>query len=409
MNSIRYTCKCLPGFHGVNCGEKMDQCSFSPCKNGGTCYKDGSDGAYKCKCPEGFSGEHCEHNIDECAASPCINGGTCIDFVNDYKCRCLPGFTGTHCERNIDDCRNNPCANGGICHDSVNDFFCICKPGFTGRDCSVEMNECKSSPCMNGGICKDRFNDFECNCRPNYSGKYCEILPNGTVMKRKGEHDYEDSTRKALIATFATIMPVLAVVACVTIMCRNRRNKSDQKKADAEAKRENELNAVTSVNKSKMLDDHMIVNQFECKSKTKRNVNEHQEEFFNSKDVGTYKQMVSPQYVPHSNVSSVGAVSKKLMNTDYNQHSVAASSFEKLLNDSKDNFSSSGDTYSSNGTCVTSSSSATSSTTSSQYIPESSRSQYNFNLTANGRHTHLTEANASHFNDCASTVSSCSR
>ena len=118
--------------------------------------------------------------------------------------------------------------------------------------------------------------------------------------------------------------------------------------------------------------------------------------------------MVSPQYVPHSNVNS--GANKKLMNTEYKQHSVAASSFEKLLNDSKDNFSSSGDTYSSTGTCVTSSSSAASSTTSSQYIPESTYSR-SLNLTANGRHTHLnvSAAPASQFNDCASTVSSCSR
>ena len=214
----------------------------------------------------------------------------------------------------------------------------------------------------------------------------------------------------ALTATFATIIPALVIFACVAILCRNRRHKNEQKKADAEAKRENELNAVTSVNKSKMLDDHMIVNQFECKSKTKRNINEHQEEFFTSKDVGTYKQMVSPQYVPHSHVNT----NKKLMNTEYKQHSVAASSFEKLLNDSKDNFSSSGDTYSSTGTCVTSSSSAASSTTSSQYIPDSSSRSHHFNLTANGRHTHVQHGGAgatgaSQFNDCASTVSSCSR
>ena len=70
--------------------------------------------------------------------------------------------------------------------------------------------------------------------------------------------------------------------------------------------------------------------------------------------------------------------------------------------------------YSSTGTCVTSSSSAASSTTSSQYIPDSSSRSHHFNLTANGRHTHVQHGGAgatgaSQFNDCASTVSSCSR
>ena len=382
----------------MNCEGKM-------CLNGGTRI----NGSHKCACAPGFSGENCQHNIDECASNPCQNGGTCLDFINEHKCVCRRGFTGPNCEENIDDCTNNPCANGGTCHDLEDGFHCQCTPGFHGKYCSVDIDECQSSPCMNGGVCKNLFNHYKCHCPSGYSGKDCHIDPNGNVMKRKGEQD--DDTQIALTATFATIIPALVIFACVAILCKNRRHKSDQKKADAEAKRENELNAVTSVNKSKMLDDHMIINQFECKSNTKRNVNEHQEDFFNSKDVGTYKQMVSPQYVPNSMVNSSG-MNKKLMNTEYKQHSVAASSFEKLLNDSKDNFSSSGDTYSSVGTCVTSSSSAASSTTSSQYIPDSSRSHH-FNLTANGRHTHLngatTSTAASQFNDCASTVSSCSR
>ena len=402
LSNIKYTCTCPSGFTGINCEDKM-------CLNGGTSYKDGRHGSYKCKCSKGFSGAICENNIDECANNPCHNGATCLDLLNERKCVCRPGFTGTNCEKNIDDCTNNPCANGGKCHDLENGFYCECKVGFHGKYCSKDILKCQDEPCMNGGVCKNLFNDYKCKCPTGFSGKDCHIDPHGNVMRRRGDDDTSDNTQKALIATFATIIPALVIIACALILCKNRRYKNEQKKADAEAKRENELNAVTSVNKSKMLDDHMIVNQFECKSKTKRNVNEHQEDFFNSKDVGTYKQMVSPQYVPHSNVNS--GVNKKLMNTEYKQHSVAASSFEKLLNDSKDNFSSSGDTYSSTGTCVTSSSSsAASSTTSSQYIPESTYSR-SLNLTANGRHTHLnvSAAPASQFNDCASTVSSCSR
>ena len=395
ISNVKYTCNCPSGFTGVNCEDKM-------CLNGGSRGMDG-----QCQCPKGFSGEICETDIDECANNPCQNGGTCLDYINEHKCICRPGFTGKNCEENIDECANNPCANGGTCHDLDNGFHCQCASGFYGKFCSRDIDECQSSPCMNDGICKNLFNDYKCVCPSGYSGKDCQIDPHGNVMRRTGE---SDGTQVALTATFATIIPALVIFACVAILCRNRRHKNEQKKADAEAKRENELNAVTSVNKSKMLDDHMIVNQFECKGKTKRNINEHQEEFFTSKDVGTYKQMVSPQYVPHSHVN----VNKKLMNTEYKQHSVAASSFEKLLNDSKDNFSSSGDTYSSTGTCVTSSSSAASSTTSSQYIPDSTSRSHHFNLTANGRHTHVQHGGAgatgaSQFNDCASTVSSCSR
>lgn len=39
--------------------------------------------------------------IDECSSSPCINGGSCQDLTAAYKCNCNPGFTGTHCEIGI--------------------------------------------------------------------------------------------------------------------------------------------------------------------------------------------------------------------------------------------------------------------------------------------------------------------
>ena len=37
-------------------------------------------------------------DIDECSSSPCDNGGTCSDFVDGYTCTCDAGYTGTHCE-----------------------------------------------------------------------------------------------------------------------------------------------------------------------------------------------------------------------------------------------------------------------------------------------------------------------
>ena len=36
-------------------------------------------------------------DIDDCSSSPCDNGGTCVDGVNSYLCECLPGFNGTNC------------------------------------------------------------------------------------------------------------------------------------------------------------------------------------------------------------------------------------------------------------------------------------------------------------------------
>ena len=37
-------------------------------------------------------------DIDECSSSPCQNGGTCVDGINRYDCSCTVGYTGVDCE-----------------------------------------------------------------------------------------------------------------------------------------------------------------------------------------------------------------------------------------------------------------------------------------------------------------------
>ena len=37
-------------------------------------------------------------DIDECSPSPCLNGGTCMDQVNGYICSCSIAATGALCE-----------------------------------------------------------------------------------------------------------------------------------------------------------------------------------------------------------------------------------------------------------------------------------------------------------------------
>lgn len=50
--------------------------------------------AYRCNCPPGFDGMRCENDIDECSSSPCSNGGTCEDEINGYQCICTDRYEG---------------------------------------------------------------------------------------------------------------------------------------------------------------------------------------------------------------------------------------------------------------------------------------------------------------------------
>ena len=48
----------------------------TPCQNGATCSNDGS-GGYTCTCLPGWEGTNCGSDRNECASNPCQNGATC--------------------------------------------------------------------------------------------------------------------------------------------------------------------------------------------------------------------------------------------------------------------------------------------------------------------------------------------
>ena len=48
----------------------------TPCQNGATCSNDGS-GGYTCTCLPGWEGTNCGSERNECASNPCQNGATC--------------------------------------------------------------------------------------------------------------------------------------------------------------------------------------------------------------------------------------------------------------------------------------------------------------------------------------------
>lgn len=38
-------------------------------------------------------------DIDECSSSPCLNGGLCINLLNNFTCHCVHGWTGALCQQ----------------------------------------------------------------------------------------------------------------------------------------------------------------------------------------------------------------------------------------------------------------------------------------------------------------------
>lgn len=164
-----------------------------PCLNGGTCHN--KLGSYECKCLNGYDGRICEQRVGFCLQNPCAHG-KCHDEANGFKCKCEEGFSGMLCDQkaeesevNSESCLvdNRECLNEGICHKgntSGNDSnYCECKPPFTGKWCDQHsldepnkevLDHCTESLC-NNGICEMKEEKPVCNCDSNYVGTFCEI------------------------------------------------------------------------------------------------------------------------------------------------------------------------------------------------------------------------------------------
>lgn len=80
-----------------NCVFNLQQCTSSPCQNGGTCVEKGQDG-YDCLCVGDWEGKNCENDADLCVSNPCGAFGTCIDNFQSYVCACDEQHVGKHCQ-----------------------------------------------------------------------------------------------------------------------------------------------------------------------------------------------------------------------------------------------------------------------------------------------------------------------
>ncbi|PIK46326.1 putative fibrillin-1 [Apostichopus japonicus] len=76
----------------------------------------------------------CEE-LDECTSSPCLNGGICIDSINSYLCACTEHWMGTLCTQDVNECFNtslNLCDENADCYNTNGSYSCACKDGYKG-------------------------------------------------------------------------------------------------------------------------------------------------------------------------------------------------------------------------------------------------------------------------------------
>ena len=161
--NINFVSTLIPWPHlipvGKDCDVDIDECSDPayPCMALGTDTSSGSGcnnllATYTCLCLPGYTGQDCgvghvqsfpwdslsvkifrnlttlffvwQTEIDECTSFPCLHGGACDDEIGIYSCTCTDGWTGPTCDTVVDNCDSAPCQNGGTCDNSFDDYFC---------------------------------------------------------------------------------------------------------------------------------------------------------------------------------------------------------------------------------------------------------------------------------------------
>ena len=129
-----------------------------------------------CSCKRGFSGRKCELRQNPCDPTPCHNGATCSRQGSDFHCTCPSGFQGKRCDQERSRaCEQAPCRNGGSCQETPEGaYFCLCRPGYRGSQCELTSDSCRPNPCLNGGTCENRKPGYRCACSNNFYGIHCE-------------------------------------------------------------------------------------------------------------------------------------------------------------------------------------------------------------------------------------------
>ncbi|XP_034041443.1 hyaluronan-binding protein 2-like [Thalassophryne amazonica] len=98
----KYKCECPKPFKGRKCEKGPKYCRKGKCGRG-ECVLTPNPPYYECKCKLPFQPPHCR-SFSTCEPSPCKNGGTCIRDGNDFDCQCPEGYTGRYCHVGPDDC-----------------------------------------------------------------------------------------------------------------------------------------------------------------------------------------------------------------------------------------------------------------------------------------------------------------
>lgn len=105
--------------------------------------------------------------VNQCSPSPCKNGGTCSERNNRFECTCTIGFKGVTCEGIL---------FLMVIFLSTNYWLFYLYWLILIFFLSLARSSCSSNPCLNGGSCNEENAGYSCTCRSGYKGNNCQGL-----------------------------------------------------------------------------------------------------------------------------------------------------------------------------------------------------------------------------------------
>ena len=94
-----YKCECPSSSAGKRCGFGQF-CKNFHCANAGTC-EEKQEGA-SCKCAPGFTGVQCEKDVNECLDASVCGDNVCVNTVGSHICMCPDGSLDNSCHKKKD-------------------------------------------------------------------------------------------------------------------------------------------------------------------------------------------------------------------------------------------------------------------------------------------------------------------